>query len=131
MKNESHSSLQQTDPVWACVPSVIANNAPLILETLISKWPVLCPLCFQTPASQLSRMAFYNIWNRVQGPAVSWLDYLPESLTHHYLCVFFVFLSCWPFLPATPHFQTCFASLFLKAMRHIILLNHKILPAIF
>lgn len=51
MKNESPSSLLQTDPVWACVPRVITNNAPLILETLISKWPVQCPLCFQTPAS--------------------------------------------------------------------------------
>lgn len=140
MKNEFHSSLLQTDPVWASVPSVTTNNAPLILKTLISKWPVLCPLGPPTPALEVSRMAFYYIWNRAQDfklvskPCVSWLAYLPESLSHHDLCVRFVFLSCWSFPPATPthpHFQTCLSPLCLKAVRHIILLNHKIPPATF
>jgi len=35
MKNQSHCSSAQTDPVCACFSSVIANNAPLILETLM------------------------------------------------------------------------------------------------
>ena len=35
MKNESHSALPQTDPVCACFSSLIANNAPLILKTLM------------------------------------------------------------------------------------------------
>jgi hypothetical protein len=35
MKNESHSGCPQTDPVCACFSSLIANNAPLILKTLM------------------------------------------------------------------------------------------------
>lgn len=74
MKNESHSSLLQTDPVWACVPSVITNNAPLILKTLISKcqFYVHC-----APKLLLSNsLEWHSITSGTESKILSWSPYL-------------------------------------------------------